>query len=69
MGATITVLKALSAANAPLVLNTPFLPESSDGGICLPAETRDRIETLCEEAQKYVDGERKQGNLFTPPAA
>lgn len=74
LGACITALKRLTTANAPLVLNTPHLPsqpysEGNPNEPVLPAETVVRLEALMAEAQKYVDGERAQANLFAETAA
>ncbi len=68
MGATITALKYLKTARAPLVLNTPHLmaePMSeTDEAPLLPAETVEAIAALELEAWRYVAGERAQGDLF-----
>lgn len=63
LGVVITALKLVETANAPLVINTPHLAQT-DTAPSLPIATADRIKTLCEQAQKYVDGERAQGELF-----
>lgn len=71
MGACITALKSVQTANAPLVLNTPHLPSapySDNPEPLLPAETCERIRALMAEAQKYIDGERAQGDLFADVA-
>ena len=67
MGACITALKAVTTANAPLVLNTPHLPSapySDNPEPVLATETVERLNVLMAEAQKYIDGERAQGDLF-----
>lgn len=76
MGATITALKKLSTATAPLVLNTPHLASASynadqDEGIG-PLLSEDAVEALEElqvEAMRYVDGWRSQLELFDPKPA
>jgi len=74
MGATITALKKLATANAPLVLNTPHLAsapynEDTDDGLLLPGEAVDALRALQEQSLKYVDGQRMQTDLFAKPAA
>lgn len=72
MGACITAMKALKTANAPLVLNTPHIPSDAygptAGGPILDPSTVTRLRTLADEAQKYVDGERAQADLFAEAA-
>lgn len=67
MGAVVTLLVPLKCAPSPLVINTPYLP-SEDPGECgapvLPQPLRLAIERVCVEAQRYLDGERAQGDLF-----
>ena len=68
-GACITALKSLKTSNAPLVLNTPHLPEKPYGegdGPTLDSSTVSRIDALVVEAERYLAGERAQGKLFTP---
>ena len=73
-GVCITALKALRTSNAPLVLNSPHLPEQAysgnpgDPNPILPAGVADRVRRLLAEAERYVAGDRAQGSLFTPPA-
>ena len=66
-GATVTLQKALQEAPAPLVLNTPYLPEEpySDGGACLPEDLVKAIDEVVDEAKRYLSGERRQMDLFT----
>lgn len=73
MGATITALRTLQTARAPLVLNTPFLPsapysETGDPGPLLPETCTDALRKVEAEAFRYVDGHRAQGDLFAAPA-
>jgi hypothetical protein len=69
LGACVTALKLLKTANAPLVLNTPHLPEASysgdDNGTPIMATAMgDRLSALMIEAERYVNGERAQASLF-----
>jgi hypothetical protein len=67
LGAVLTATKDLLACPAPLILNTPHLPEKpygEGGGSVLPANTVRRVRALCVEAQRYLDGDREQGSLF-----
>jgi hypothetical protein len=69
MGACITALKKLKTSNAPLVINTPHLPEESYGegdatSPTLDTSTIDRLHELALAAERYVNGERAQGELF-----
>jgi len=70
MGAVITALKTLEHSNAPLILNTPHLPETSyseEGEMsCLSSKCLENIRTLMEEARRYLEGDRAQINLFFP---
>lgn len=65
---TITALKTLRTSDAPLILNTPNLPDKpaneTAGGKLLPAETLGRVTLVLVEATRYVRGRRAQGNLF-----
>jgi len=67
-GFTISALKDLKDSNSPLVLNTPHKPEapyskSGDNSNCLYLETVERIDTLIEEAEKYLKGHRAQVSM------
>jgi hypothetical protein len=71
MGAVITCEKPLTYAQSPLNLNTPHKPQHpySDGDdealeYCLKDECVFALEKLIEEAKKYINGERAQGQLF-----
>jgi hypothetical protein len=74
MGATITALKKLTTANAPLVINTPHLPEHpySKGGeemaLPLPPAAAEALHELARQALRYVEGHRVQRDLFAKPA-
>jgi hypothetical protein len=74
MGACVTALKALKTANALLVLNTPHLPSDfysgEDNGTPLMSdEFVRRVEELVMQADRYIAGDRAQGNLFGGKAA
>lgn len=75
MGACVTALKALKTANAPLVLNTPHLPSESYSGAegdpnpVMPAGMVSRLSTLLNEAVRYLNGDRAQGDLLGKPEA
>lgn len=66
MGAVITALIPVPTANAPVVINTPHLPESpySEGGESpiLSFEAVNILKRLKSEAAKYLDGQRDPGN-------
>jgi len=67
LGAVLTATKDLMTCPAPLILNTPHLPEKpygDGGGAVLPANTVRRVRALCVEAERYLDGDREQGSLF-----
>ncbi|EMN60320.1 hypothetical protein FH593_20445 (plasmid) [Leptospira interrogans] len=76
-GATITALRELRNAYAPLVLNTPHKffssPAGEDGGEdekqILSEETVQRLQTLQKEAIRFINGERAQPSLFPRDAA
>jgi len=70
-GLVVTALKKLADCSAPLVLNTPHLPEtaSSQGGPELPRFAVRLLDTLEEEANKYRAGERAQQDLFAKVTA
>ena len=58
--ATITALRELDWADAPLVLNTPFAPVS-----LLPHPGLDRLlDALRRHAKGYAEGRRAQAGLF-----
>ena len=72
MGATITALKSLTTARAPLVLNTPHLASApmseTDEAPLLAPLAGTALETLAREALRYVDGHREQSEMFDQPA-
>ena len=74
MGAVISAKKTLLDSNAPLCINTPHKPseaysEGADDSNLLGSSAVTALENLIEEAIKYVDGNRAQGNLFEQKAA
>lgn len=67
MGAVVTLLVPLECAPSPLVLNTPYLPSEDPNGAgspTLPPALQQAIERVILEAERYLDGERAQGDLF-----
>jgi len=65
MGATITLVKKLTHSNTPFVINTPFLPSepynhADQNAPTLSTITVKLIETLVDEAEEYIDGDRAQ---------
>jgi len=69
MGAVITALKTLKTANSPLTINTPHLPSDDYSGnnpnvLCLSFDCIQALNNLCDCAENYVNGVRKQQNLF-----
>jgi hypothetical protein len=62
VGAVITVLVKVKTANSPVVINTPHLPSApyNENGEepLLPRDCVIDINTLIEEAEKYIDGLR-----------
>lgn len=69
MGAVITLQKPIRGANAPVIFNTPHLPESpySDGNEMeptLPKELLVALDAVQDEAKAYIRGERAQMDLF-----
>lgn len=70
-GIVVTALKALADSPAPLVINTPHLPEtpSHDDGPCLPTFTRQMLDELERRAADYRAGIRAQQDLFAGAAA
>lgn len=69
-GCVVTALKKVAGANAPVVINTPHVPETatSDAGPELPPETVRLLNELDDEALKFWNGERAQKDLFDTPA-
>jgi hypothetical protein len=65
LGVVITALREVITADAPVIINTPYLPERASSGCVLPAATVRRVRALHVEAERYLAGEREQGSLFT----
>lgn len=70
-GATITAKMMLENSNAPLNINTPNkafemynVDADPDPKVLLSEDCVEAIETLEQEARKYIAGYRAQGNLF-----
>lgn len=69
MGATITASKTLAKSNSPLIINTPHKfdqPHNENQGteMCLSDDCVNVLEELLEQAEKYLDGERAQLEMF-----
>lgn len=69
MGASISALLELESSHSPLTLNTPYKAsdtycETGDDSVCLGVECVTVLNRLCDEAEKYLQGERAQGELF-----
>ena len=69
MGAIVTLQKELAGAHSPLVLNTPHLAEepygdSGDDSCLLPGELVDALQACISEAERYIQGERAQMDMF-----
>lgn len=71
MGLVVTCVRPLERANAPLVLNTPYLAEASDEdtGNFLPDDVVALVQAAMKQAQKFTTGAREQGNLFAMAGA
>ena len=69
MGAVITAHKTLVNSNTPLVMNTPhkieeFYGELGDDKQLLPEDCAVALHKTAKEAEKFVNGERAQMDLF-----
>lgn len=69
MGATISASKTLASSNAPLIINTPHKfdqPHNENQGteMCLSDDCVSVLVELLEQAEKYLDGERAQLEMF-----
>lgn len=75
MGATLIAQLALKECNAPLNLNTPHLAEdfyNENGGSekqLMPDNMAADLYKLINEAERYLYGERAQGELFNQEKA
>lgn len=63
-GCVVTSLKTLGNFNAPLVLNTPHLPEENEHGPTMPGDMREALDTLEELAIRFRNGQRLQADMF-----
>lgn len=67
-GLVVTARRKCPHGSAPTTLNTPHLREpieDKDTGTGFFLEgMADAIDTMCEEAEKYLNGDRTQGELF-----
>ena len=67
-GVVISGIKELESNVSPMCLNTPYKPENAPEGMeecAMSCALQDDIEKLCEEAFRYINGDRAQQNLFT----
>lgn len=69
MGVTITASRTLAKSNAPLIINTPHKfdrPHNENQGteMCLSDDCALLLAELLEQAEKYLDGERAQLEMF-----
>ena len=69
MGATIMASKTLAKSNSPLLINTPHKfdqPQNENQGteMCLSDDCVNVLVELLEQAEKYIDGERTQLEMF-----
>lgn len=69
MGVTVTSLRRLDQSNAPLTLNSPHKfdrphTEHGDEDVLIAPEDMDLIRNLCQEALSYIEGKRKQLDMF-----
>jgi len=69
-GLVVTMQRDLDASNAPLVINMPHLREtlSSDDNPpqnAMPFELTVAIDRMADAAERFVNGHRGQGDLFT----
>ena len=69
MGIVASGTMELKTNAAPLCINTPYKPDSVGENMsedfALTAEQYDDLENLCEEAYRYINGDRAQQNLFS----
>jgi len=69
MGAVVTLQKEIAGAHAPVVINTPHLPEApygegADDSCLLSGELVDGLRDCMREAEAYIRGQRAQMDLF-----
>lgn len=64
-GLVITCQKQVAGAPAPLIFNTPYLPEDAgEHGQSLPEKMIEALDVAVEAAGRFLQGERAQGDLF-----
>jgi hypothetical protein len=72
-GVVITASRKCPHGAAPIAINTPHLREPIDdkdaGSSFFLEGMADAIDVMYQEAQKYLEGDRQQGELFTDDAA
>jgi hypothetical protein len=68
-GIVVTCLKELTGANAPLVLNTPHLPEMSEHGPTISSAMLGALVALEDRAKRYIAGNREKQMDMLDPAA
>lgn len=68
IGAVVTILVPLECAPSPLVINTPYLTSVDNGSgaprLLLPPALQQAVERVIDEAERYLGGDRAQGDLF-----
>ena len=69
MGATITAERSLTSSNSPLILNTPHkiedpYAEGADDTQVMTTDCLLDLQTLMDEAEDFLDGERAQMDMF-----
>jgi len=66
MGAVITMQKSIEIAQAPLIINTPHIPEEPYGGTgqCMPVAMVEALQNVIDEAKRYIAGDRAQMDMF-----
>ena len=66
-GMTVCVLREIAGASAPVVENTPYLPEADaeDPNPCLPTDLEGAVDDVMAFAVRFVrGGEREQADMF-----
>ncbi len=63
-GLVVSCVKSLPETNAPFVLHTPYLLLLEDEADSVVASMDEALSDLRQQAQRYLDGDRAQGNLF-----
>jgi hypothetical protein len=64
-GAVLTLQKKLDGCPAPLIFNTPYLPQDAgEHQPSLPSAMNDAINAVLVEAAAFLKGKRSQGDLW-----